>query len=82
MFKAIAKGYGAAVIIGFSGYLALGGPLWAWVLLVWIGGAPVTLFFTDPPDETADTPSSAVQDPGPLSWFGVSPGKTRADGGS
>ena len=82
MFKAIAKGYGATVVIGIAGYLAIGGPLWVWALLVWIGGAPVTLFFTGTQDEATDSKPVVARSSRPLSWFSPSFGKTRLDGGS
>jgi len=84
MFKAITKGYGAALLIGIAGYFAVGGPLWAWALLVWIGGAPVTLFFVEPQkeDDTVEDAPAIARNTRSLLWLIPGFGKTRLDDGS
>ncbi|MCL6285626.1 hypothetical protein M3P21_19030 [Ruegeria sp. 2012CJ41-6] len=47
MFTSIVKGYAVALILGVAGGYVIGGPIWAWLLFVWIAGAPITLFFSE-----------------------------------
>ncbi len=39
MLVTLLIGYSTTSIIGIVGFLLLGGPIWAWGLLVWLGGA-------------------------------------------
>jgi len=43
MFKSLAIGYGTATIFGIVGYVGGDLPVATWLLILWLGGAPLTL---------------------------------------
>ena len=56
----IGIGYATAVILGAAGFLMFGGPVWSWLLFVWIAGAPITLFFTKTPMNDRETGKTII----------------------
>ena len=46
MLRTLARGYLVTMALAVGGWFALGGPVWAWVLFVWLVGAPVTLLLS------------------------------------
>ena len=43
MFKTLGIGYVPISVVALAGFFLAGGPVWAWMLAVWLGGAVVTL---------------------------------------
>ncbi len=43
MLVTLLVGYASASFLGVTGYFLLGGAIWKWGLLVWIGGAAAAL---------------------------------------
>ena len=82
MFRTIAKGYGVTLAAGIVGYVVFGGSFWVWALIVWLAGAPVTLFFIGPDEQPSTKKPAPLRRPSMISWAMPSFGKTRLGGGS
>lgn len=61
MFRTLGIGYVPISVVALSGFLLVGGPVWAWMLAVWLGGAVVTLLAALAQASRTETPGSQLK---------------------
>ena len=61
MFRTLGIGYVPISIVALAGFLLVGGPVWAWGLAVWLGGAVVTLLAALSHAGRTDTPGPQLK---------------------